>query len=126
MPSDFTELDVYRLAMEVGTSVGSKVRGWSHFDRSVIGIQLARAAHGIAANLAEAAGRAHVKDRRLFIYYARGSARETRCWLDKAQLEGLLSEPDWSQNRDAVMRIEKMLTRLARAQRGEAGRKAKA
>lgn len=123
MPSDFTELDVYKLAMEVGTFVGKAVRSWAHYDRSVIGVQLARAAHGIAANLAEAAGRAWLKDRRLFIYYARGSARETRCWLDKARNEGLISDDDWTRNRDTVIRIEKMLTQLARAQRGEVGRK---
>lgn len=117
MSKDFADLDVYKMAMEVGRFASRSARAWSYFDRSVIGIQFARAAHGIAANLAEASGRWHFKDRAQFMYYARGSARETRCWLDKARLEGLVSEADWLETRQTIVRIEKMLSSLAERQR---------
>ena len=54
--------------------------------------QLVRAADSISANIAEAFGRYHYKDRQKFGYYARGSFEETKSWLRKCYQRELLNE----------------------------------
>jgi four helix bundle protein len=68
------------------------IAGWSNFDRWSVGMQLIRAADSIGANIAEAAGRIHVADRRRILLIARGSLYETEHWVDVAEERGLLRE----------------------------------
>jgi four helix bundle protein len=69
------------------------VVAWEWFAKKALGIQLARAADSIGANIAESAGRFHPGDVRNFLYYARGSLLETRYWLRRAHARGLIT-PD--------------------------------
>jgi four helix bundle protein len=64
---------------------------WPNFARFSIGSQLVRAADSVGANIAEATGRWHVKDRRRLLFIARGSLYETEHWIACAERRGLLT-----------------------------------
>ena len=64
-------------------------RRWPSFERWTIGVQLARAALSVGANIAEARGRLHEPDERRFLIIARGSLLEARHWLWRAEAAGL-------------------------------------
>jgi len=89
MASTFTNLVAYRLAGELSDDVGRAVARWDSFEKWSIGIQLARSANSIGANIAEALGRWHTKDRRHLLMVARGSLYETEHWLLRADARGL-------------------------------------
>ena len=103
MASAFTNLVAYRLAGELSDDVGRAVARWDSFEKWSIGIQLARSANSIGANIAEALGRWHTKDRRHLLMVARGSLYETEHWLDCARSRGLLND-DRDQQLAAIAR----------------------
>ncbi len=78
------DLEVYKLAMEIGEEVWAMVNEWADFPKKIVGEQFCRAADSIAANIAEGHGRYHFKDKKNFCYYARGSLLESKSWLKKA------------------------------------------
>ncbi|MEA2480398.1 MAG: hypothetical protein QOJ07_2320 [Thermoleophilaceae bacterium] len=90
MPSDFERLTAYRLAVELSDPIYRAVVRWPSFDRWSTGIQLMRAIDSVGANIAEAAGRHHISERRQFLRVARGSLYETEHWLGRARSRGLL------------------------------------
>jgi four helix bundle protein len=75
-----------QLSDEVHAAVGT----WRSLDQWSIGVQLLRSVDSIGANIAEAAGRTHVRDRRRFLVIARGSLFETEHWVTRALTLGLL------------------------------------
>jgi four helix bundle protein len=89
MASSFRDLVAYRLAGELSDEIARTVAGWDSFEKWSIGIQLARSADSIGANIAEALGRWHTKDRRHLLMVARGSLYETEHWLIRAETRGL-------------------------------------
>jgi four helix bundle protein len=89
MASSFRDLVAYRLAGELSDEVARTVATWESFEKWSVGIQLARSADSIGANLAEALGRWHTKDRRHLLMVARGSLYETEHWLVRAEARGL-------------------------------------
>jgi four helix bundle protein len=91
MPSDFRQLAVYRLAMDLAHEVHGSVEHWPLLDRRTVGPQLIRAATSIGANIAEASGRWHEKDRRQLLFIARGSLFETEHWIAYCEQRGLLA-----------------------------------
>ena len=99
--------------MELGERIWAIVATWQYFERSTLGTQLVRAIDGVAANTAEATGRHHINDRRQFIYYARGSAREARCWLEKATKRNLIDKNEVVATTESIIRVERMLSALA-------------
>ena len=60
------------------------------FDRDTVGKQLVRAADSIGANLVEGDGRYGDREAVQFFRIARGSARETRYWLERAASRAIL------------------------------------
>ncbi len=89
---ELEELNIYRIAMELGEEVYPIVDKWEYFDKRTIGIQLIRAVDSIAANIAEGYGRYHFKEVNNFSFYARGSLFETKAWLTKASNRGLIAD----------------------------------
>src|SRR5215203_43751 len=92
MASSFRELVAYRLAAELGDEIVRSVATWESFERWSTGIQLVRSADSIGANIAEALGRWHTKERRHLLIVARGSLYETEHWLIRAEARGLAHE----------------------------------
>jgi four helix bundle protein len=82
---------VYQHAEEVADRVWDLVIVWDWFPKKTVGTQLARAADSIGANIAEAGGRFHPGDVRNFLYYSRGSLRETKYWLRRAVRRKLIT-----------------------------------
>jgi len=89
------ELNVYRMAMEIGEEVWNIVIKWDYFAKDTIGKQFVRAIHSVAANLSEGFGRYHFKEAKNFSYYSRGSLFESKTWLTKAKQRNLINESDF-------------------------------
>ncbi|MBC8046558.1 MAG: four helix bundle protein [Fimbriimonadaceae bacterium] len=85
-------LEIYKMAMEIGEQVWSIVVKWDGFNKYSLGTQLVSAADSIANNLSEGYGRYHYKERKQFCYYARGSMFETYTELTKAKARSLIDD----------------------------------
>jgi four helix bundle protein len=93
--SEFRDLVAYQRATALSSELHRAVAAWPKFDMWSLGLQLVRAADSIGANIAEAAGRFHVADRRRLLLIARGSLYEAEHWIATAIDRGLLArEPD--------------------------------
>lgn len=103
------ELEVYRLAMDIGERVWSEVGRWDFMAKDTIGKQLVRAADSIAANLAEGYGRFHYKENKQFGYYSRGSLFETKTWLVKAAQRNLITPQHHAVFENDLERLGRML-----------------
>lgn len=88
--TDLQDLEIYCEAMEIGEVVWKMVSSYSSFAHHTLGNQFVRSTDSIAANIAEGYGRYHHKENLKFCYYARGSLRETECWLTKSVKRGLI------------------------------------
>jgi four helix bundle protein len=98
---------MYRRAEAIADSVWEVVAGWDWFVKRTVGSQLVRAVGSIGANIAEAGGRFHPLDVKKFLYYSRGSLRETKYWLRRAAARNLV-------NPDFVAPLDRELEQLAR------------
>ena len=78
---DFTEMPVWQKANEVVEQVYAVCSRLPRSEEYALSSQLKRAALSITANIAEAFGRSHSKDKTNFYYNARGSAFEVRSHL---------------------------------------------
>ncbi len=87
---EFEELRVLKAAEVVADGIWKGIARWEAFAREVIGVQMARAADSIGANIAEAYGRFHYGEKLHFLHYARGSLFETKYWLNRAQKRDLM------------------------------------
>ena len=94
---ELEELNIYRIAVELGEEVFSVVDKWDYFSKKTIGTQLVRAVDSIAANIAEGYGRFHFKEVNNFSFYARGSLFETKAWLTKANNRGLMDNQKFNE-----------------------------
>ena len=90
---EISHLEIYSLAVEYGQEIWDNVATWHYFEQKTIGLQLARSADSVSANMAEGVGRYHYKDRLRFFYFSRGSLYESRDWLGKSIHRGIIS-PD--------------------------------
>jgi four helix bundle protein len=70
------------------------VISWELFAKDTVGKQLTCAADSIGANIAESNGRYHPNDVIRFLYYSRGSTKETRYWLRRAKKRQLIKEAE--------------------------------
>lgn len=93
---DIEDSRMYRLAEEIADEVWEIVIGWPEFARQAVGTQLVRSADSIGANLAESAGRFHPRDVINFLYYSRGSIRETRWHLKRSVKRELVRQEQFS------------------------------
>lgn len=111
---EYERLDVYRLARELVVLVsGILKRNISRELRE----QLDRSSTSILFNIAEGAGKTARADKQRFYEIARGSATETAAQLDVLHIRGFLSADQYRTARHLLLRIIKMLSRLAGAAR---------
>ena len=97
MANSLENLEVYRLADEIG-DLAWKV--YNQLDKNFqyhIGNQFLDAADSISANIAEGYGRYHYRDVINFNNYARGSAYETMNWTKKLTKRKLAEEAELNQ-----------------------------
>lgn len=62
------ELEVYKVAMDIGEMVWKVVDRWDYFSKKTLGSQFVEAADSIAMNIAEGYGRFFYKENRNFCY----------------------------------------------------------
>jgi four helix bundle protein len=89
------ELEVYKVAMEIGEIVWNIVSRWDYFEKKTLGAQFVDAADSIAFNISEGYGRFHFKENKNFCYYSRGSAKETLTATTKAKNRNLVTEEEY-------------------------------
>ena len=102
----FEDLDVYRLAEDLGDRVWDIVTTWPAFPRNSLGYQFVKSADSIGANLAEGFGRFHFAENRQFARISRGSLYEARHWLRRAWRRDLLKEEE-------IKKLQSLLDELA-------------
>ncbi len=85
------DLEVYKVALEIGDKIYEKVEKWDYFDKDTLGKQFVKAADSIALNIAEGYGRFFYKENKNFNYYSRGSAFECTTCLKKAVKRNLIT-----------------------------------
>lgn len=88
------DLEVYKVALEIGDRIWEIVDKWDFFNKDTLGKQFVRAADSMALNIAEGYGRFFFKENKNFNYYSRGSAFESTSCLRKAIKRSLISEED--------------------------------
>ena len=107
MSATFEDLRVLKTAEEIADSVWKIVVQWDEFAKDVVGKQMARSSDSIGANIAESFGRFNFGEKLQFLYYARGSIFETKYWLNRSRIRGLMDPA-------AVQEYVNRLTELAR------------
>ncbi|MFY0671824.1 MAG: four helix bundle protein [Bacteroidia bacterium] len=88
------DLEIYKMAMEIGEDVWNIVITWDIFKKKTIGNQLVRSSDTIAANIAEGYGRYQFDEKRQFSFCRRASLFETKTWLMKAHNRSFISEAE--------------------------------
>lgn len=92
MATELEELRVLQIAERFSDEVWKIVGAWNQFSRDVVGKQITRASDSIGANVAEAYGRFHYGEKINLLYYARGSAYETKYWINRCRTRKLTDE----------------------------------
>ena len=103
------DLEVYKIAMEIGELAWGVVDKWEYLAKKNIGDQFVRAADSIALNIAEGYGRFHYKENKQFCWYARGSLFETKSVNQKALNRGLVSEESYNSILNKLIHCHKLL-----------------
>ena len=86
----FRSLAVYQHSASLCDDLVEEIEEWPSFAMWSLGVQLARSAGSVGANIAEAAGRWSEADKRRLLLIARGSLYETEHWVERAARRGLL------------------------------------
>lgn len=85
MVKDFTDFEVWQMASDLVCDVYQLSSRFPGDERYELTSQVRRSTNSIAANLPEASGRFHYKDKVNFLFNARGSLEETRSHLIMAK-----------------------------------------
>jgi len=99
------DMEIFNISMEIGDEIWFSVVEWENLAKYSIGQQIVRSADSIAANIAEGYGRYHFKDRKNFMFYARGSHYETITWLTKARNRKIISNEFYE---GIIVKMEKL------------------
>ncbi len=102
---DIDDLQVYKLAMDIGEEIWDLVLKWNYFEKDTVGKQLVKAIDSIAANLSEGFGRYHYREKINFGYYSRGSLYESKTWLTKAKNRDLIPRDDYDRYMNEIKNI---------------------
>jgi four helix bundle protein len=60
------DLEIYKVAMDIGELTWRAVEGWDFFAKETLGKQLVRSADSIALNISEGYGRFHYNENKNF------------------------------------------------------------
>lgn len=92
MAKDFKSLKIWQKAYELVLEVYKAAASFPPEEKYGLTSQLKNSANSVAANVAEASGRFHTKDKARTLYQARGELEETRSHLLIAKGLGFLPE----------------------------------
>lgn len=107
-------LDAYRVAREF-LSLAHELSRQLPRTKGQLGDQLSRASEGIVLCIAEGAGVAwHSQEQRRFFRSARASSMECAAILDICGIRSVGKPEQLAEGRQLLLRLVKMLTRLAR------------
>lgn len=103
---------VYAVACDLSDKAYCLVARWPRLAVDTVGTQWIRSLDSIGANLVEGDSRGSDLDSNRFFRYARGSAREARYWLDRAEKRDLLDAEAAKSIRAQLTECGKMLSGL--------------
>ena len=89
---EWKDLEVFQVIEELAEKIWNEVIEWDSFSKFSIGLQLVKAIDSFGANIEEADGRYHFKEKINFLYIARGSLKESRRWIIKSNRRKLFKE----------------------------------
>ncbi len=107
---------MYRRAEDLADAIREIVIAWEWFAKRSVGLQLAETANSIGANIAEAGGRFHLAHVQKFLYYSRGSLRETKYWLRRATKRKLLAPEVLQQFDSEIEQLSREINQAIRFQ----------
>lgn len=81
---EWKDLEIFEIVENLSEEIWNEVVNWDNFAKFSVGIQLVKAIDSFGANIEEADGRYHFKEKINFLYIARGSLKEARRWLVKS------------------------------------------
>jgi four helix bundle protein len=109
----FEDLKILNSAEEVADSIWKLVVQWDEFAKDVVGKQMARSADSIGANIAESFGRFNFGEKLQFLYYSGGSFFETKYWLNRTQVRGLMTPNEVREYVDGLTALARQLNTFA-------------
>jgi len=108
---------MYQRAEAIADRIWEIVDRWNWFARRTVGIQWVDAGDSIGGHIAEAGGRFHPNDVRNFLFYARGSLRETKYWLRRAHRRGLITDEEQKFVDDELEQLSREINEAIRYQK---------
>ncbi len=106
MYKEIKGLRIFEEIEKLADEIWGEVSKWDNFAKFSLGTQLVNAIDSVTANMEEADGRYHYRDKLNFLYIGRGSLKEARHWVDKAVKRSLFRSNDKG---DYLTRIENIL-----------------
>lgn len=107
----FENLEVYKLSINLTQRVYSITKGWPREYLFGLSSQFTRAILSIPLNIAEGSGRSK-KDFARFLDISRTSCFECIPIIEIAKSEGLLSETEYKEIKNELIKLSRMLNRL--------------
>ena len=111
----YEDLDVFRLSRELVKEVYGLLPKFPNEERFALCDQLRRAVISIPSNIAEGFGRSSVKERKYFFVVVYGSLTEVHCQLQIACDLGYITEEDFRQAKEEIVRVAQMLIGLRKS-----------
>jgi len=109
MSATFENLEILKSAEAIADSIWKLVVQWDEFAKDVVGKQMARSEDSIGANIAESFGRYNFGEKLQFLYYSRGSLFETKYWLNRTQIRGLMTSDEVREYVDGLTALARQL-----------------
>lgn len=103
---EIKDLRIFQEIEEISDQIWDEVITWNNFAKFTVGKQLVEAIDSVTANMEEADGRYHYKEKINFLYIARGSLKETRNWLRKSVRRKLFKN---NKGKEFLKRVENLL-----------------
>ncbi len=108
---------MYQRAELLADQIWEIVIKWDWFAKRTVGCQWVEAGDSVGANIAEAGGRYFPADVKKFLYYSRGSMRETKYWLRRAKRRSLITQEQCSEMDKELEQLSRELNQAIRYQK---------
>jgi len=113
MATELEDLRILKTAEAIADAVWKQVVVWDEFAKDVVGKQMARAIDSIGANIAESYGRFNYGEKLQFLYYSRGSLFESKYWLNRALVRGLMQAEEVKEYAVRLSEVARQLNTFA-------------